>query len=122
MKKKIKNILLYLLLLISCMLIFAPIWIRNIFGDVTFDEIIFHMMVPLNGSNTSSYVISGLLNILLPSLVLSSILMIILTYKYKYTLQLEFKVMKKEFTIKAPKHLKIITYILFFIISPNPRA
>ncbi len=116
MKKKIKNILLYLLLLICCMLIFAPIWIRNVFGDVTFDEIIFHMMVPLNGSDTSSYVISGLIRILLPSLVLASIFMIILTYKYKYTLQLEFKIIKKEFIIKTPKYLKVILCIILFII------
>lgn len=117
MKKIIKNTRLYLFLLICCILIFAPIWIRTIFGHVTFDEIIFHMKVPMVGSDTTWYIIDGLKNILLPSLMLSSILMVIIIYKYKYILQIEIRIRNKNFIITPPRYLKAFLCTLFFITS-----
>lgn len=119
MRKIIKNIGLYLMLVFCFVLLFGPGWIRAIFGDVTMDEIVFHMMVPLVGSDTTPYVISGLVRILLPALILAFVLLIILKYRYKYTIQLDIKVREKEFTVNTPRHLKIIlcVVLLFFSLS-----
>jgi len=117
MKKIIKKVLLYIVLLISSILIFSPLWIREIFGDVTLDEIIFHLMVPLEGSDVTSYVIDGIKCILLPSLAVSAIMYVILQFKYKYMLKLEIKIRNKQFTIAPPRCIRLIIYILFFIFS-----
>ena len=114
MKKIVKNVLLYILLFISFILIFAPIWIREVFGAVTFEQIIFHLMVPMEGSDTTSYVIDVLIKIILPSVILSSILMLILKYNYKYTMLLQMKVVNKDITIKTPKFFKKIIVVILF--------
>lgn len=115
MKKTCKNILMFILLFISAILVFTPIWIRNVFGDVTLDEAIFNLNVPLKGSDVGSYVIDGIKRILIPTLVTSIILYVILQFEYKCTLQLQIKIRKKQINISAPRCFKKIIYLAFFV-------
>lgn len=116
-KKIITNILIYIFLLLCSILLFAPLWIKDTFGDVSLDEIIFHFMVPLDGSDTTSYVIDGLIKMLLPALILSSFLTVILKYNYKYILKLEITIKSKKFILTPNHFFKPTIYILLFCFS-----
>ena len=39
--------------ILSVLLVYLLIWTKDIFGDVPFSQVIFHMMVPLEGTDTS---------------------------------------------------------------------
>ena len=40
-------------IILSVMLVYLLIWTKNIFGDIPFSQVLFHMMVPLEGTDTS---------------------------------------------------------------------
>lgn len=63
---KIGSVLVWLLLLLCTVLWNLPSWISQTFGGVTIDAILFHAVVPLQGTDTSS-VFSFLRSVLFPS-------------------------------------------------------
>ena len=55
MKKVIKNILLFIILLLAFILIFSINWIYNTYGNISLEEIMFQIRVPNTGANTDYY-------------------------------------------------------------------
>lgn len=55
MKKFIKNILLFIILLVAFILIFSVNWIYNTYGNISLEEIMFQIRVPNTGVNTDYY-------------------------------------------------------------------
>lgn len=67
-----KKILNYIFIFICCHLIIGAWWIVNYFGKVTGDEMLFHLLAPLNGISNDSYIDYFLLGVL-PTLVVATI-------------------------------------------------
>lgn len=72
-----KKILQYLFIFICCHLCIGAWWIVDYFGKVTGDEMLFHLLAPLNGISNDSYINYFLLGVL-PSLVIASLLYILM--------------------------------------------
>lgn len=72
-----KNIIHYLINIISITLIFAAIWAIDTYGNFSGDEMLFHLLVPLGGINTDS--LNNLLtNVFIPGLSIGIILSILI--------------------------------------------
>lgn len=108
MKKRIlKNSLLFFIIFFCVLLIFSASWIKGTFGLVTFDEILFHLTVPLDGTN-SSYIFDFIFTALLPSIFISLIVIFIVCYNYKYSLDFIINFRGKDLTLKLFPFTKII--------------
>ena len=55
MKNTIKHIILFLILLFSFTLIFTVDWLYKTFGNLTLEEVLFQLKVPMEGTNTDFY-------------------------------------------------------------------
>ena len=53
MKKKIKNILIVMIIFFAILLVFSAKWVYSTFEGLTMSEIVFHLKVPLAGTNPS---------------------------------------------------------------------
>ena len=77
MKKKIICIIIVLLILISFIATVSLEWLYNTFGHLTMDEIIFHLKVPMEGTNSDAifnYLITCIPIILISTVVISFLL------------------------------------------------
>lgn len=112
MKKNVKNILNFLFLFVFVLLIFTSIWTRKFFGAVTFDEILFHLMVPIEGTNTSTFT-SFIVSALIPAIFVTILLFILLNYKFKYSINLSLNFRGKEFSFNIFPFNKITCIIIY---------
>ena len=76
--KKIKlwrRILSVIFIILSVMLLYVLFWSKSVFGDVPFAQVIFHMMVPLEGADpaTISSYFAGVIPIILVTLLVVSL-------------------------------------------------
>ncbi|MBR2603793.1 MAG: LTA synthase family protein [Bacilli bacterium] len=101
--KKISKILLYALLAIiivlNILIIFEIDWVQKNVGFVSFDEIIFHLRVPLKGTS-SDIVKDNIIKCFLPTFIISGVILFLL-YKinrYKSYIYISFK--KKEYKLR----------------------
>lgn len=66
----------FLLLFLGILLAHTSVWAEQAFGNVTLDEIVFHLKVPLQGTDTTS-IVSFIQTALLPTIKISCILLLI---------------------------------------------
>lgn len=94
-----KLLILNFLISINLLLVFSSIWIDGQFENVAMSEIVFHLRVPLNGSNLS-LVYSFIWTCLFPSIILT----IVITYiiKKNIFIQFSFKYILIIFSILLP--------------------
>lgn len=117
--KIVKNVVKFIFIFLLVLLIFAALWTRKYFGNVTFDEILFHLMVPIEGTN-SSVLFSFFIKSLVPSLVLSIIIIFIISYQVKNKLVVTVGTKKKtkKFTLYPFSKIKrCIIYLLILVVS-----
>lgn len=86
MKKKIANIFVVICIVIAFGTAISIEWLYNSFGNLTMEEIIFHIKVPMKGTNTDmvwEYMKECIWKILLPSVLISGWLLYVITYSSK---------------------------------------
>ena len=119
MSKKISKIVGFLILIISFFFFSGSLWIKNTFGSVTVEEIIFNMKVPLEGTNTT-FIYSFILEVLIVSIVLAVISYFILLKNYKNSIEIELTFRKHKFkgtVFPISKMFRIIIIIIIFVLS-----
>ena len=119
MKKRISNIILGLIILISLLLFFSSQWVINTFGGVTPEEIIFNLFVPQLGAN-SNVIYDFIVNIFLVGFITAFILYIFIVMDKNVDLEVDFKF--KNFKFKKViypfnKFTKVFIVGLLFVVS-----
>lgn len=118
-EKKVNKFFSIFILLVSFFLFFVSLWLKNTFGNVTVEEIIFNLKVPLAGTNMS-FVYSFILEVLFVSIILTIILYFILLKDYKRDIEVEFsykKISIKTIIFPFNKILRIIIITIILISS-----
>ena len=113
MKKVVKNIIIYTLILMGFIFLFGSIWVSKTFGNVSYDETLFHLIYPLNGSDVSSYFIDGIKCILIPAIILSVILFVIFESAYKKIFKIETNNKSKYLSLNIIKLHCILFYWIY---------
>ena len=90
MKKRISNIILGFIILITLLLFFSSQWVITTFGGVTTEEIIFNLSVPQVGANTK-IVLDFIFKSIVLSIFLSYILYVIIVKEKNITLEVDIK-------------------------------
>ena len=119
MKRKIVNSIEIFILLLSLMIIFSTIWTLNTFGMVTMEEIVFTMLVPHKGMN-NSVIYNFILEVMIPSSVLTLFLYFLLIRENKIGMELDLKTKKihlKKMVYPFKGVFKFLVVFLIFIIS-----
>ena len=93
MKKRISNIILGFIILITLLLFFSSQWVITTFGGVTTEEIIFNLSVPQVGANTK-IVLDFIFKSIVLSIFLSYILYVIIVKDKNITLEVDIKFKK----------------------------
>lgn len=117
----IGSILLFLLIFILSLGVYSTKWALNTFAFLNFDEIIFQLTSPIEGTSKeilSSFVSDSLLISIICSIVLFIIVRLLLKYFTcnKFNIEFDFFKKKSSFEIKG-KSLKILLGIFIFIVS-----
>ena len=113
MKKRIISIIIVIFILLAFATTVTIDWLYNTFGHLTIDEIIFHLKVPLEGTNTdliSKFFKDCAFKVLIPTLIISIILI--------YPMVKDLKVISKVNTSESKKIVivsLIISISIFFI-------
>lgn len=115
LKRKISKIIATIILLTSFFLFSSSLWVKNTFGNVTVEEIIFNMKVPLAGTNMT-YVYSFILEVILVSIILTLLTYFIILKDYKTMIEVEFSFKKISFNGIVFPFNKIIRIILIGLI------
>jgi len=117
MKKTIKNIAIYLVIFLSFILLLGGVWVNKTFGSVAYDEVLFHMVYPLNGSDVGSYFIDGVKQILIPSIIIIIILFLIFDVILIKVLKSKIDKSKKTYKYLSLNCIKFVICILLFAYS-----
>ncbi len=107
MKKKILCIIIVLLVLLSFLATVSLEWLYNTFGHLTMDEIVFHMKVPMEGTNSDTvfkYIWQCIPIIIICSVVVSFILI--------YPILKDIKIRKKKVNTSQNSRTKWISLVL----------
>lgn len=120
MKRSILKVIRYFLIFIAILFIFSIFWVKNTFGYVNLDSLIYHLTTNLEG--TSSEMINKfILDPFVKSAIVLIILVIIFEYKYKFVPFISFKFFKykKEDVnlFKVAGKLKNVFLILAYILA-----
>lgn len=121
MKRIISSIIFYILIFLSFLIFFSVIWVNKTFGLINLDSLIFHLNVPLKGTE-SGMIYSYLKDPLLKSIILFIIVALIFRKKnYEYGIFIKLKFFKKEFNefnlINFFSKFKILVSILLVLLS-----
>ena len=109
--KKVFLIFILVMSLLNLVLFFGLNWIATNVGIVSIDEIIFHIKVPLTGTNRTM-IIDIIIRAVIPVVVIFTCLIFFLYGKYKYTFILEVTLFKKKFNIKIRKLIFIMILLI----------
>ena len=121
MLKKIINLILGLVILVSFLLIFSSQWILTTFGNVTTEEIIFNLLVPQIGAS-SSIIKEFIIKVVPLSLLFSAILYFILVKDTNIIIELNMRIINININkdiFPFNNIIKIIIIIIIFIFSIN---
>lgn len=122
MKKttRIIRVLKYIFIFIIIILPVSAFWVVNTFNSVSFDQIIFHLMVPLEGTG-NEMIINYLKNALTPTLILFALFVVsdLILRDTKIWVKFKSSKSKKGLRIKPSIMLTTFTLVLstFFIIN-----
>ncbi len=118
-KQKRKNRLSIILLILICIILLSLGWFKSTFSNVTLDELIFHIKVPLQGSNLSfiqSYLLylkdNGLIFLFI---ICATCFLLSQRFKHQYKVNISLKLFK--FVKKINWNIKDDRKILFHVIS-----
>ena len=114
-RKIIYSVLVALLLFINILVLLELFWLEKNVGTVSFDEIIFHLRVPKEGTSTD-LVKSNLFGCIIPSILVSLGMFYILFRSYKYKFCLIISLWKKEIKIYIQYAFLVCLIILNVVI------
>jgi len=118
--KKIYKIFLYLVIFLSFIIIFTTYWIKETFGLVDLDKLIFHLNVPLKGTG-SEMIISYITKPLLIAILLLIPIFFTVNYNFKYKIFLKIaifnKIKKEIYLIDIIKKYRTLFVIILFLFS-----
>lgn len=112
----VKRIIRFLYLFILCACVLGSIWVRKYFGDVTFDEVLFQITSPIEGTNMG-VIYNCIFNLIIPVFLVSLILYIIIFYNSNNYINLEVGFKKKMININLYPFTKKDRIIIFIILS-----
>lgn len=121
MKRKISSFIFYFLIFFSILLFFSVIWVNKTFGLINLDSLIFHLNVPLKGTE-SGMIYRYLKDPLLKSVILFIVVVLIFRRKnYKYDIYFKIRLFKKEFNefnlVEFLSKFKIVISIALVLLS-----
>lgn len=118
--KIVKKVFVSCIFLFSVILFLSINWALNNFGNISIEEILFQLQVPMKGANVDYFYDYGI-KVLLPASLIFIVFLILYLYKYKYKMSLEFTILKfnKKFNLnfifRIPFYVLIIfAYSLFY--------
>lgn len=117
MKKK--NVVIILIIFISFAIIVSVDWLYNNFGNLSFEEIIFHLKVPLEGTNDSfifNYIKEALPRIIMYTAIMSIILFVDSIVKIKKSKRMKESNIKKIYKTIRFKALIVVILLIISII------
>lgn len=112
MKKKIINLVFFILLFFSILLLFSIRWVEKTFGLIDLDSLMFHLNVPLKGTE-SGMVIRFIKDPLFKTLIATTIIFLIMILKKEYRIYINIEIFKKK--IKNIDLIHIINKAKFLI-------
>ena len=120
MKKVLKitlKVILIILIIIASIFIFGGNWFENYYNAISFNQLMFHLKVPTNGSNAET-LYSFLNNCLLKIIIVSSILitMLFLIRVIKGYLVISIKRIKINLNLKIFANIVYYLFTTFFIV------
>jgi len=78
LKKFLKYLIIYIIIFLACTLFYTVNWLYETFGNLTLNEVVFQLKVPMKGTNTEfiyNYVTHQLVYIVITSIIISVIVM-----------------------------------------------
>ena len=109
------NVVFYAMIFLTILAVFSTKWVKATYGGLTVDEILFHLTVPIEGTETG-ILKSFYTKALYPSIWMAIPIIILLFFifdyfrRYKAT-YIDFTVFKKKFSIKI--HTIVLALLLF---------
>lgn len=91
--KHLKNFFIILLVFICMLIIISTNWAINTFDNLNIDEIIFQLLVPMTGANTS-YFYNYAIYALIPILILTAVISFFMIFNYSRPLKISLKINK----------------------------
>lgn len=115
--KKICIINNYIFMFVVFLIMFASNWLLSSYGNITVDELLFHIYVPIKSAE-KSLIYSFILKSIIPSLIIAYIVSIVLIciikeIKKYYYFELKIKFRKRQILINIKR--KYILFILFLL-------
>ena len=111
----ILDVVFYAMIFLTILAVFSTKWVKATYGGLTVDEILFHLTVPIEGTETG-ILDSFYSKALYPSIWMAILIIIILFFvfdyfrRYKATF-IDFTVFKKKFSVKI--HTTVLASFLF---------
>lgn len=125
MKKKnsiIRTVITIIAFTLSVLFFTLILWISSSYSDLKMDQVIFHLFVPLDGTD-SELIVSALFKVIVPTLLMlllsSLVLKIFLTGNFKYTFSLQFfsKKFSNIVSISYPFFISFFSIISLLLFS-----
>lgn len=120
-KNKLKYILGFILITLSIIIFFSVDWLKENFKLVTFEQYIFQLMVPMDGSNLE-IIFKYFIDAVVPSIIIAIVINLIMVVKLvPFQTVLNFSIKNKLFSVDVfpftfiRKFYFIISFIIFFI-------
>ena len=109
------DVVFYAMIFLTILAVFSTKWVKATYGGLTVDEILFHLTVPIEGTETS-ILKSFYTKALYPSIWMVIPIIILLFFVFDYfrrykATYIDFKVFKKKFSIKI--HTTVLALLLF---------
>lgn len=115
MKIFLKKISVFVIIFLSFLIYYSTIWTLKTFGDVSIEEIIFNLKVPMSGVNTD-YIIDYIKQCIFPSAGFSIIIFIIPILERKREIAINITIVDKKFKVAPLKYIKKFSVFLAFIL------
>lgn len=106
----IRRILFHVLILLFMLLGFSLNWVKNNYGNIGFEEIVFHLRMPLKGTS-ETFIVDYIKSALLPTIIVYIIWLFFVFFVNKKTYTIRIKTKQKEHHINIlPLHLSTKYY------------
>lgn len=121
MKNILKKSSVVIIVFLSFLIYYSTKWMLNTFGDISVDEIIFNLKVPMSGVN-KDYIYDFVKKCIKPSLLYTMIISIVILFRFKNKIFINFGIGKKKvkFEVAQLKYVEkfsVVLAVIFLIIS-----
>ena len=93
MKSKVSFFAFYIFLFLSFLIVFSAYWVKDTFGQINFDSLLYHISTNLEGTS-SNMIKSYFIGPFLKTIICMALIIILINLKYSYKLFFSFKIFK----------------------------